>query len=114
MTVWERVAAALAGLGIPVSAGKKLVATGGELPEQYAVYFLVDGVGTEHADNAETLRLRRVQVSIFSRSGLATLPDVAGAMTAAGFTRGPERELPMDQVTSHFGLALDFYDLSEE
>jgi hypothetical protein len=116
MTIWERVASALSVIGatVPVSAGQKMVASGVQLPDQFIVYFLVSSPAEQHADDAETLRSYRVQVSIFSRSGLAGLPDVSAAMVTAGFTRGVQRELPYNQVTAHYGLALEFNYLEEQ
>jgi hypothetical protein len=42
------------------------------------------------------------------------MPDIVGAMTLAGFTRLPGRELPYNPNTRHFGIALDFNYLEEE
>jgi hypothetical protein len=83
----------------------------GDLPDTYLVYYVITGAGQEHADNQETARTYRVQVSIMNRSGLTNLPDVDTAMTAAGFTKGPERELRKDPTTSHYGLAKDYFFL---
>lgn len=83
----------------------------GELPDTYITYFLITGVGAEHADNIETARTYRVQVNIMNKSGLVSLPDVDTAMAAAGFKKGPERELPKDSTTSHYGLAKDYFYL---
>lgn len=114
MTIWERTKAALNSLGVPLAANVYLTASGEELPDLYLVYFLVSSPPEQAADNQETLRSYRMQVSIYSRSGLVSLPDVDGAMTAAGFARGPQREIPFNQVTGHFGLALEFIYLEEE
>lgn len=83
----------------------------GELPDTYITYFLVSGTGEEHADNVEVSRTYRVQVNIMNKDGLASLPDVDSVMTAAGFTRGPERALAKDSATSHYGLAKDYFYL---
>lgn len=83
----------------------------GELPDTYITYFLVDGVPAEHADNEETARTYRVQVNRMSTNGLVGLPNVDAVMRAAGFTFGPERELPKDPTTSHYGLAKDYFYL---
>jgi len=83
----------------------------GTLPDTYLVYSLISGVGEEHADNAETARTYRVQVSIMNKDGLASLPDVDAAMLAAGFKKGPERALQKDSTTSHYGLAKDYFYL---
>jgi hypothetical protein len=49
-----------------------------------------------------------MQVTVYSRSGLADLPDVDGVMVAAGFARGPQREIPYSFSTRHYGLALEY------
>jgi len=81
----------------------------GSLPDTYVVYKLIDGVGTDHADNIEIARVYRVQVSIMNKAGLASLPDVDSVMVAAGFMKGPERALLKDSTTSHYGLAKDYF-----
>ncbi len=86
---------------------------GDPLPDEYIVYQLIDGVPEQHADNAETARAYRVQVSIMNKSGLASLPNVDGVMVAAGFRRGPERPLLKDKDTSHYGLAKDYIYVSD-
>ena len=111
-TIWERVKTALDTLAtVPAAAGVYISATPEALPDLYIVYFLVVSVPELHADNAEQLRTETVQVTVFSRSGLAGLPDVDTAMTAAGFTRGPIRELPYNQLTRHYGLAYEYHYL---
>jgi hypothetical protein len=114
MTIWERVYTALSGLGKPLAASVYIPESGEELPDSYLVYFMVDNPAELHADNAEKLRQYRVQVSYYSRSGLVSMPDIEGAMTVAGFTRLPGRELPYNPDTRHFGIALDFAYLDEE
>ncbi len=117
MTIWERVAAALAPLGVPMAAGGKFLpdTTGGK-PARYLVYFVVDAPPEQHADNEETLRNYLVQVSIFDRTSLINLPDITGAMKAAGFTAGSFRELSENQgrENEYFGLGLDFNYLESE
>lgn len=81
----------------------------GEWPDTFIVYTLISGTPEDHADNVEIVRSYRVQVSIMSRNGLASLPDVDSAMIAAGFMKGPERALPKDKDTSHYGLAKDYF-----
>ncbi len=111
-TIYEKTAAALITLDVPFAMNTYL----GELPDVYLVYQLISAPAQQHADDEESLRSFRVQVSIYSNSGLIDLPDVDGAMLAAGFQKGPMRELPYDRDTGHFGLALDFVTLmtSEE
>lgn len=113
-TIWERTAAALGGLGLPVAASvEKLTGVGG-LPDAYLVHFLVSEPAEQHADNQETLRGYRVQVSYYSRAGLIGMPDVVGAMVGAGFARAGARELGFNQQTGHYGLALDFFYMESE
>lgn len=114
MTIWERVKTALTGLGLPLAANVQLAATGADLPDAYLVYFVIAAQGAQYADDAEKSRASHVQVTYFSRAGLAGLPAIAAAMTAAGFTRGPERELPYDELTRHFALSMEFYYLEKE
>jgi hypothetical protein len=114
MTIWERVQAALSILSIPMGQSVYIPATPGAWPNLYLVYLSVDGVPAMEADDAEIERRYRVQVSIYSRTGLANLPNIDGAMIAAGFQKGPERELPYDHQTRHFGLAKDYFYLEQE
>lgn len=113
-TIWERTNTALAGLSLPMAANIYLAATAAALPDAFIVYSLVSSPPEQHADDAEKLRSYRMQVSYYSRSGLATMPAIHTAMTAAGFTRGPMRELPYNQDTRHFGAALEFVYLEQE
>ena len=112
-SIWELTKTALDTLGVPVAANVYIAATNAELPDLYLVYFLVSSTPEQHADNVEKIRGNRVQVSAFTRTTLATLPDVSAAMVAAGFARGPTRELPYSQQTRHFGLAMDFIYVEE-
>lgn len=113
MTIWERVKAALSGLGKTMAANTMVMATGAELPDEYLVYQLISNPALQHADDEEKLRSYRVQVSYFSRAGLAALPDIDGAMRTAGFKRLPGRELPYNPATRHYGLALDYIFVEE-
>ncbi len=108
MTIWERVKTALTSLGVPMAANQYVVTSGASLPDLFLVYSLVSNPPVQHADNAEVMQMYRVQVSCFSRNGLISLPDIKGAMVAAGFIRAGANEIPFDQESSHYGLALDF------
>ena len=81
---------------------------GATLPDTYLVYTLIGSPPEAHFDNVETLRSYLIQVSIFSKSGLASLPDVDTAMLAAGFQKSKLRELPRSNDSAHFGLAKDY------
>lgn len=108
-TIFETVKSALDTLGVSYGMGTYL--TTGDLPDTYLVYTLIDGIPAQSADDAETERRYRVQVSIYARGGLVSIPNVDTAMLAKGFTKGPERELPYDDATGHYGLAKDYYFL---
>jgi hypothetical protein len=115
-TIFERVSTALSSLSpsIPNALGQYLSASGAELPDMFIVYSLISGAPEQHADDAETLRTYEVQISIFARGGLIALPSVDAAMLAQGFAKGPERQLPYDRETRHFGLAKDYYYLEQQ
>lgn len=110
-TIYEKVEAALDTLGVPY--GMSTYLSDAELPDVYLVYSMISGVGTLHADDGEMERAYRIQLSIYSRSGLVGLPNVDAAMLAAGFTKGPERDLPFDPETGHFGLGKDYFRQGE-
>ena len=106
-TIFARVNNALATLSPAVSFA--MAPYLGDLPATFISYQLISGIQEQAADDAETLRSYRVQVNICSTSGLNTLPNVDAAMVAAGYTKGPERQLPKDQDTGHFILAKDYF-----
>jgi hypothetical protein len=113
-TVWELAQTALNTLGLPVYASSYVADTpGGDFPDTYLVHSVVDVSPVQHADNAEQIRGWLVQVSVYRRAGLVGLPDVIGAMTAAGFTFVAGRELDYDSESRHFGIAFDF-ELTED
>lgn len=115
-TIYERVATALESLDpdVPYALDVYLTQSGGDLPDTFLTYSLITGEPEAHADNVETHRSYLIQVSIFSRAGLVSLPDVNTAMTAAGFMKSSERQLPYDPETRHFGLAKDYIYLEKE
>jgi len=111
--VFVRTKAALTTLVKPFALDRYIPVSGTTLPDIFLTFILVTSVPGQHADNAETERVERVQVSIFSRTGLNGLPDVDAAMVAAGFVPGPYRQLPFDIQTGHFGLAKDYFAIKE-
>ncbi len=113
-TIWERTYSALVGLGVPLAANRYLVETLDQLPDQFIVYSLISAPPEQHADNVEKSRTYRMQINVWNRNGLVGLPDIAGAMVAAGFGRGPIRELPYVESTRHYGLVYEFLFLDEE
>ena len=112
-TIWERTATALTSLTVPVAANVYISPTPGVWPDTFVVYQLVSSVPEQHADEAETLRSYRMQVSVFARS-LIGLPGIDALMVAAGFARGPLRELPYDETTRHYGQVAEYVYLEQE
>jgi hypothetical protein len=107
-TIWERTNSALTPLGVTMAEGILLMPSGQELPDLFLTYILVDDVPNQFADNKEQAKASRVQVSCFCRNGLINLPDITGAMISVGFIRSNTTEIPYNQETRHFGLALEF------
>lgn len=112
-TVFERVAAALLTTGVPFANGQYIAASGQPLPDVFMTYILVADRPAQHADNGERSRTSRVQVSTYSRLGLADLPDVKAAMCAAGFMAGARYQIPYDRDTGHYGLASEYVILED-
>lgn len=108
-TIWERTDSALSPLSVPYAASKLRIATGAEFPDLYLIYFLVSSPPEQHADNKEIMRSYAMQVNVFSRDGLINLPNVDGAMKAAGFTKGNVVEIPLDMETGHYGLGTVYH-----
>lgn len=80
----------------------------GTLPDLYVVHQLINDDANQHADNEETARSYLVQVTVWSVTGLSNLPDINTAMKSVGFRKRNERQLPKDQQTGHYGLAMEF------
>lgn len=114
MTIWERVEDALTSIGVPYKADVYVPSSGGALPAAYIVYFLVSSPPIQHADDVEKLRMYRVQVSYYSKTGMVGMPGIKAAMVAAGFMPGPMTTIPYNQQTGHYGLALEYVQESEE
>jgi hypothetical protein len=106
--IWTVTRTALSGLGLPTAANQLIVATGADRPDAYLVYQQISDPAAQHADDRETIRRYRMQVTYYGRTGLAGMPNIEGAMIAAGFTRLAGRELPYNAETRHFGFAFDF------
>jgi hypothetical protein len=114
MTIWQRTLNALTGLGLPMAPNVYLTASGSNYPDEYLVYFLVSSPPELAADNVEMLRSYRMQVSYYSRAGLAAMPDIKGAMVAAGFEVDAMIEHPYNLATRHYGIGFEFIYLEEE
>lgn len=107
-TIFERVNDALETISPAVPFALAPYKSSTTLPTTYLAYQLISSVPEQQADDAETERSYLVQVSIFSKTGLVSLPDVDTAMLAAGFEKSSERQLPQDPQTGHYGLAKDY------
>ena len=106
--IWELMATGLATLGMPYAADADRSILGDELPDLYMVYGLVSGNPQQDADDAETERFYRMQVSIFNRTGLNSLPDTDTALFAQGFRFSRETAIPFNPETGHYGLAREY------
>lgn len=106
-TIFERVETALATIS-PAVAFSLAPYKSTTLPDTYITHQLITGDAEDHADNVEIARSYFVQITIWSKAGLVGLPDVNTAMLTAGFKKGSERQLPQDQETRHYGLAIDY------
>ncbi len=106
MSIWERVEDALGTTGLPYAAGLYM----GDLPAAFLVYTLISSPPEQHADNGETQRSYRMQVSFYSKTGFTSLAmaGISNAMMAQGFMPGPMRQVPYSQQTGHYGLAMEF------
>src|SRR5512139_264192 len=112
-SIFERVETAIATLSVPYANQVYIPQTGTALPDQFIVFFLVSSSPAQQANDTETLRGNRVQVSVYDRAGLNSPPDVDTAMVAAGFKRSAKNQLPFNQETRHYGLSLEFTYLEE-
>jgi hypothetical protein len=108
MTIFEIVEDALSTLNPAVPFALHPYESLTAMPDTYITYQLPDSTPEQHADNVETARSYLVQIDVWDVTGLVTLPNVDAAMTAAGFQKGRQRQLPKDKQTGHHGLALDY------
>lgn len=107
-TIFERAETALNTLSGITNAMERMLMASGDLPDIFLTYALVSSTPVLHLNDIEAGRNYVVQVSIFSRAGLVSLPNVDAAMLTAGFRRGDERALPRDTQSGHYHLAKDF------
>jgi len=113
-SIWELTEDALDGLGVDLAANVMIRATASALPDSYIVYQVISSPPLQHGDNVERLRWWRMQVTYYSRAGLIAMPAIEAAMVTAGFTKSMFRELPYNELTRHYGFAMDFIYLEEE
>jgi len=107
-TIFERVKTALSTLSPAVAYSLAPYKSNTTLPDTFITYQLIISLPEQNADDGETERSHLIQVSIFSRTGLVSLPNVDAAMLAAEFEKGRERQLPQDPQTGHYGLAKEY------
>ena len=107
-TIFERVSTALATLSPAIPFALAPYKSTGALPDTFIAYQLIGSPQEQSADDAETMRSYSVQVTIWSKSGLVSIPNVDGVMVTAGFQKGDQRQIPQDPETGHFGLAKEF------
>lgn len=93
---------------VPYAWDEYLTESDAALPDTYLVVSDVTDQPAKHADNQEVLRFHRIQVSGYSRNGLAALPNIDGAMIGAGFAKSNRVKLPYNPGSGHFGLATDY------
>lgn len=107
--IWQLIATGLATLtGVPYAAATDRSILGDPLPDLFIVYGLVSAAPNQQADDAETERFYRMQVSIYSRAGLTSLPDTDTALYAQGFRFAREVQIPFNLETGHYGLAREY------
>jgi len=108
--IWTLIATALAALdpAVAYAADVDRSILGDPLPDEFIVYELISAVPDLHADDAETERFYRVQISIYNRAGLTSLPDTDTAMLAQGFRFAGETRIPFNPETGHYGLAREY------
>jgi len=107
-TIFERVEGALSTLNPTVPFALHPYQSLTAMPDTYITYQLPDSTAEQHADNVEMERSYLVQVDVWDVNGLAVLPDVDSVMLTAGFQKGRRHQLPKDNQSGHFGLALDY------
>lgn len=112
-TIWERVDTVLATLEVPYAVSTFQVSKGEDFPDVYMEFFMVDMTPEQHGDDEELERSELVQVNVYQRVTLIGLPDVIGAMTAAGFTFAGGRQLDKDEDTGHYAISYDFEYLED-
>ncbi len=106
----DKTESVLNALGLPYDY-EKYDGSSKQLPDTYLVYTLIDDNGKTWADNTETSRTVRIQISLYYRvkSEALTVPDaVEAAFMAAGFLRSGGRSLPYNKETGHYGRYFDF------
>lgn len=113
-SIWEITEDALDGLSVALAANVMIRETNEALPDNYIVYQVISSPPVQAANDVETLRYWRMQVTYYDRAGLINMPAIEAAMVTAGFSKSMFREIPYNQLTRHYGLAMEFIFLEEE
>lgn len=82
-----------------------------QLPDCYAVYFLVSDPPSAWYDGSESSTQAKIQVSFFYRqkSDILDIPEkIISAFKAEGFMRSGEGRIPYQKDTGHYGWRCEF------
>ena len=107
---YELTATAMATLSgsVPYAADANRDDLADPLPDLFIVFSEVPAGPQQSADDDETERFYRMQVSIYNRAGLINLPDTDTAMQAVGFRFAGDTHLPYNDKTLHYGIAREY------
>ena len=105
-TIFERVETALGTISPAISFASAPYK--GTLPNAYVTHQLLPSSPELHADGAEEERSYTMQLNFWDKAGIPSTTKVDAAMKAAGFHKGNERQLPQDQQSHHYGLAVEY------
>lgn len=106
ISIFERTASALATISPAVNYA--LAPYKGTLPDYYITHQLINSPAEQHADGEETERSYTMQINLWDKAGIPSTTNVDAAMKAAGFHKSDVRQLPQDQQTYHYGLAVEY------
>lgn len=82
-----------------------------QLPDSYAVYFLVSNPPSAWYDDGESSSQAKIQVSFFYRqkSDILAIPEkIISAFKTEGFMRSREGRIPYQKDTGHYGWRCEF------
>lgn len=111
-TIFERVENALATVSPAINYSSTPYK--GALPNAYVTHQLLTSPPELHADNVELERSYTIQLNYWDISNIPSTTSVDAAMLAAGFQKNTVRQLPQDQQTNHYGLAVEYIYLEQE
>lgn len=105
-TIFERVETALGTVSPAINYSSAPYK--GTLPDAYVTHQLIDSPAELHADNDESERSNVMQLNFWDKADIPSTTKVDAAMKAAGFKKSNVRQLPQDQQTHHYGLAVEY------